>query len=209
MSAWLPIFQKYSQDTEPDWGAFSARFGDYFRCHPMDMKDLTGMDIQGILAKMRTGQSLGLDGWRMQELKALPLPVLDALAELFNLIEKCGRWPSILEQALITLIPKGQGAGPGDLRPISVMGAVYRVWAACRLKCLRTWQESWASSGQHAFRPGHSVEDVFWSIAVRVEAAVMSGEPFYGINFDYAKCFDLIPHNILMSLVEHLGIHGR
>eukprot|EP00973_Karenia_brevis_P019715 2703324-Karenia_brevis.AAC.1 len=65
------------------------------------------------------------------------------------------------------------------------MSAVYRLWAARRLWDLKVWQEEWAASGQHAFRSGHSVEDIFWSIALRVEEATLRGEPLFGISFDY------------------------
>ena len=47
------------------------------------------------------------------------------------------------------------------------------------------WQERWAAAGQHGYREGHSVEDVYWSIALKVEAAILRGEPLFGISFDY------------------------
>eukprot|EP00973_Karenia_brevis_P082496 11434733-Karenia_brevis.AAC.1 len=93
-----------------------------------------------------------MDGWRVAELKALPLPLLEALAVIFNVIEKRGRWPKALERALVSLIPKGAGSQPQDLRPISVMSAIYRLWAARRLWDLRSWQEAWIADGQHGFR---------------------------------------------------------
>eukprot|EP00973_Karenia_brevis_P016971 2329109-Karenia_brevis.AAC.1 len=66
---------------------------------------------------------------------------------------------------------------PTDLRPISVMSVVYRLWAARRLWDMKSWQESWMSDGQHGYRPLHSVEDVFAKIALEVEAAMLQGRP--------------------------------
>ncbi|CAE8644441.1 unnamed protein product, partial [Polarella glacialis] len=155
------------------------------------------------------GQAAGMEGWRAQELKALPLPLLDRLAVLFNVIEESGRWPESLERALFSLIPKGDGASPTDMRPISVMSAVYRLWAASRLVDVKLWQEQWVSSSQHGFRAQHGPDDVFWTVALRVEESVLSGVPLSGVSFDYMKCSDLIPHNILMNIMDELGLSPR
>ena len=55
----------------------------------------------------------------------------------------------------------------------------------------------------------HAPEDVFWSVAHRIEDALLSGVPVAGVIFDYSKCFDLIPHNILTNIVWGLGMDAR
>ena len=96
--------------------------------------------------------------------------------------------PQGLERAIISLILKGEGAGPLDLRPISVMSAVCRLWAASRLADVKRWQEQWAHSGQHGFRAGHSTEDVYWAFALKVEHALLTGEALCGMTLDFSKC---------------------
>ena len=123
--------------------------------------------------------SSGMDGWRVRELRKLPEPILDMLACFFNMVKSTGCWPLSLQRALVSLIPKGQGCQPLDLRPISVMSVIYRLWAVRRLSDLLAWQEGWASKVQHGFRPGHCPADVFWVLALRVERALLEGKPFY------------------------------
>ena len=82
-----------------------------------------------------------MDGWRVDELRMLPLELLDRLALIFNEVERNGRWPQTLGRGLVSLISKGCGARPEDMRPISVMSAVYRLWAAARLLDVNAWQE--------------------------------------------------------------------
>eukprot|EP00973_Karenia_brevis_P037452 5165337-Karenia_brevis.AAC.1 len=96
------------------------------------------------------------------------------------MVEQLGRWPQALEQAVVTLITKGNGAKPEDLRPISVMSTVYRLWAARRLWDLKVWQEGWAAPGQHGFRPGHGADQVYWSMALKIEESLLTGTPLYG-----------------------------
>eukprot|EP00973_Karenia_brevis_P033631 4637103-Karenia_brevis.AAC.1 len=68
------------------------------------------------------------------------------------------------------------------------------------------WQEQWAHSSQHGARPGHSTTDVFWTLALQLEQALLTGTPLYGLGLDYSKCFDRLPHGILLALAEHMGL---
>ena len=88
--------------------------------------------------------------------------------ELLHIVEDVGVWPGALAHSLISLVTKGEGARPEDLRPISVMPLVYRDWASARLREVISWQEEWIQDGQHGFRTGHGPEDVWWTLAVQV-----------------------------------------
>ena len=98
----------------------------------MILEPLTAQDLRAALSRMSGGAS-GADGWRAAELKALPDSMLELLAVFLNAIETTGQWPRSLLQAVVSLIPKGQGCAPLDQRPISVMSAVYRLWGAARV----------------------------------------------------------------------------
>ena len=51
----------------------------------------------------------------------MPLALLDMLALLLTKVEELGCWPTCLARGLITLVPKGEGAHPLKLRPLSVL----------------------------------------------------------------------------------------
>ena len=121
-------------------------------------------------------------------------------------METQGRWPRALCQAWITLIPKGDSPSPLDQRPISVASAVYRLWAATRLRYAVEWQHGWIDPSQCGFRPQHSAVDAFYKIALAVEEALLSHKPLTGAFLDYAKCFDRLPHGVLLSLARRAGM---
>ena len=175
--AWAPIFQLYAKNVEPDWTSFDQRFNKYTRRVEMHMEDLTAEDLQRTLSRQTVRSAAGMDGWRVSELKALPLHLLVRLADLLNEVERFEVWPSALERSLISLIPKGERGEPLAMRPISVASAVYRLWAATRLQDAVRWQEGWIHEGQHSFRPKHGAIDVYWALALRVEEALLSGQP--------------------------------
>ena len=80
-----------------------------------------------------------------------------------------------------------QGCQPLDQRPISVMSAVYRLWGPARVEAMAAWQEQWAHDGQHAYRPEHSTEDVYWQLGLMVENALLHDEPLHGATFDHSS----------------------
>ena len=71
------------------------------------------------------------------------------------------------------------------MRPITVASAVYRLWAATRLRDAINWQEGWIHEGQHGFRPKHGAINVYWSLALRVEEALLAESPLSGFLLDY------------------------
>ena len=87
--------------------------------------------------------------------------------------------------------------------------AIEYLWAARRLQDLKPWQELWIANGQHGFRGWHSTENLLWKVSLELELSLLSGEPLFGVSFDYAKCFDLIPHSILLNLMAELGLHKK
>ena len=107
------------------------------------------------------------------------------------------------------MVPKNDGTNPIDFRPIAVTSVVYRLWSATRLQDLMAWQEGWATPEQHGARANHGTEDVFWSLALKIEHAHLHGLPLYGFELDYAKCFDSLPLSILFKLASHMGMHPR
>ncbi len=139
--SWDPIFAMYAKGGEPSWERFELRYSDHIKSVPWEVSDMTGEELRVLLGRMSGSSCVGIDGWRVEELKRLPTEILDMLADIFNLVEKLGKWPLSLQRALVTLIPKGQGCQPLDLRPITVMSVIYRLWAVRRLQDLKAWQE--------------------------------------------------------------------
>ena len=120
---------------EPEVGPFAARSGRHFpKLTLMYGAPLTAARLRETLALFKAGTSCGADGWRLPEIKALLLECLERLNQLYQAIETTGTWPQGIAEGLVTLLPKGEGARPFDLRPITVMPVIYRLWAATRLK---------------------------------------------------------------------------
>lgn len=207
--SWDPVFRIYKNSPEPQPEPFFDRYRDHIRRNPMrEVTKITGAELRAILKKKRGRSACGVDGWRLEELKALPMPLLEALSQVMNVVEETGNWPKALMTALVSMIPKeGGGMTSLDLRPITVTPTVYRLWACRRLADIVKWQERWIESGQHGFRPGHRGEDVLMELGVAIEDALLGGRPLYGLALDFSKCFDRVPRKLVLELMSELGMH--
>ncbi|KAJ9441972.1 Retrovirus-related Pol polyprotein from type-2 retrotransposable element R2DM [Diplonema papillatum] len=93
-----------------------------------------------------------------------------------------------------------------DLRPISVTSAVYRLWAATRLRMLMEWMLAWVPEGMRGAIPKRGADDVMYAIGLRIEHAAECGKPLFGLSVDFMKCFDRLPHEIMFRLMEVMGL---
>ncbi|KAJ9442875.1 hypothetical protein DIPPA_26345 [Diplonema papillatum] len=90
-TAWDPILRKYKDGPEPEYEPFRDRFRDHIGPHMMEAGTITGEELRILLRKKPKKSASGVDGWRMAELRELPLPLLNALADVMNLVEATGK----------------------------------------------------------------------------------------------------------------------
>ena len=169
-------------------------------------KQLTGPYLRRRLMAMRRS-AMGLDGWSLQDLRALPNPVLHWLAQLLTLIEEMGRWPTVLAQGYTSLIPKPREEGPLGTRPLTVLSMVYRLWAGTRLWEVMRWQE--ACIHPRAYGITWRAVDAATVTQVLLELARLKGWRLEGLSLDYVKCFDLIPQAVVLRIARDLGMDDR
>ena len=94
---------------------------------PMATEPLSGFCLRRRLRKMGTRAARGLDGWAVADL-------LEMLADLLYLVEEIGEWSTLLDKGYISLIPKGEGMGLLQVRPLSVLSQLYPDWAGLRME---------------------------------------------------------------------------
>eukprot|EP00959_Pyramimonas_sp_CCMP1952_P061656 1288530-Pyramimonas_sp.AAC.1 len=116
----------------------------------MACRGLTGPALAAA-TKQTKPRAGGLDNWTPSAFPALAQwcpRVFDDLADILNEVESTGVWPHDLTCGCTSLIPKsadGEDVGPLGFRPITVLSAVYRLWAKVRYADAAAWQEKWVS----------------------------------------------------------------
>ena len=166
---------------------------------------LTRRRLRRALMRMHRS-ALGLDGWSLEELRALPDHLLEWLADLLREVKRQGRWPLRLAEGYTALIPKEGPPGPLNTRPLTVLSTVYRLWAGITLEEAIRWQEALAHPCAFSFRPARSALDCATVTKVLLEVCCLKGWAVAGMSIDYVKCFDLIPQAVVLALALELGM---
>ena len=162
--------------------------------------------LNEIMSKLKVSTA-GLDELTAKLLKNERLELVEVLEPLFN---DCITWsytPYQWKRANITPIPKAtHPAAPTDYRPISLTSALCKVFEQVIAKyILGKMNERLKTNKQYDFLPGRSTMDAItqviedWSLTKEQHKTVLA------IFFDFAKAFDLVDHEVLLSKrLDHL-----
>ena len=132
----------------------------------------------------------------MQELKNLPEEILEQLCQFFSIMEEVGLVPSTSLCGDISMIPNSQDKhGVDNLRPITVLSLVHRLWSGARLQAtIFEWQEeSLKGVNSKGCRPKASTKDLTVPLAIMLEVARDMEEEVHGSAYDLSKAFDTMP----------------
>ena len=206
LTEWLPIFHKFKVN-KPDVASFTEHFGQFLKSSPMSLSSLTGADLVNA-ARATSPSAASLDSWRPSAIAALAVwfPMLfEDLAVILNKVEELGEWPQDLLSSYTSLIPKDEQAvdvSARDFRPITVLDAIYRLYAKARFIALLQWQESWVSE------KCKNAETLAIQIAMDLESTGYTSFQYVaGVSYDCRKAFDLVPIEIALEIMRRRGCH--
>ena len=180
------------------WTRHLARLTPYPAPRP-----ITVAQLRRVLRKWAKRKAAGPDGWRPDELKDLPDEALATLCELYAVVEATGEWPTKLSSNLVAMLSKNGTADPSDRRPIVLLSAVYRLWAAARAAEMRTWL---VSNKALQTGPAASAATQAADLALLLQQARTTGWQIDGLAVDWSKCYDRLPLPVLSALAEAAGI---
>ena len=103
-AAWDPIVAKFRTKPEPGKQKFRKRFDKYIQKCPMRLGDLTGADLQKAAKRWKARTAGGADGILVDEIWKQPEWLWEDLARALDLIERTGRWPPPMLEALGVLM---------------------------------------------------------------------------------------------------------
>ena len=153
--------------------------------------------LRRVLKRWAKRKAAGPDGWRPDELKDLPDEALAALCEFYAAVEATGRWPDKLSRNLVAMLTKAGTPDPSDRRPIVLLSAVYRLWAAARAAEMRTWL---VDNNALQVGPNASAATQAADLALLIQTARTAGHQVDGLAVDWSKCYDRLPLEVLQEV---------
>jgi hypothetical protein len=174
-------------------------------CLPPKEPIFTEANVSASL-KCLDGCSPGPDELSANLLRSSRLEVCGVITFLFNLFLTIGFVPDQWKNAHITPIAKvDHPTAWSDYRPISLTSNLCKTFERVMSKLIiEHTAHIWKKNRQHGFLPGRCTIDAIVQVLFDIGNAIDKGKPVIAIFFDFAKAFDLVPHDRLLNKLAKL-----
>ena len=137
--------------------------------------------------------------------------IAQILTIIFNKSVQEGCFPTAMKKAKIIPIYKGESVlSVGNYRPISLLPIFSKIFERLIYNRLIDFitENNVLSKLQFGFQKNKSTEQAVTSIVSSLDNARSKGLSSYCIFLDFAKAFDTVNHEILLSKLDHYGVSG-
>ena len=171
-------------------------------------KEETTMEIHN---NLKPKPSCGYDGISTKLLKKCKLDICKSLTLIINQMLSTGVFPDCLKVAkVIPLYKKDDKALLDKYRPISILPSISKIFERNILYQINDHFTSHDLyyNGQYGFREKHSTQLAAPELIDRITHELDLGNTPINIYIAFAKAFDTLDHNILISKLQHCGMKG-
>lgn len=203
VSTWNMYLQR--DDSDDSWDAAERLLPMIPQCPPIEVPPFQVDLWKRIQSKTSVKSARGACGFSVRELRCIPSWLLLLLFSVFQTIESTGVWPQIWVLAFTILLPKTDNPSNAlDLRPITILSRVYRLWS--RYKAIAI------ISGLTKIVPKTVAGGTTQMSALLLSGHVqdMLEDPdnlqtLCGLTVDIVKCYNTIPRYPLALFMLRLG----
>ena len=175
------------------------------------LKGTTPHELNLILQQMDSKKSIDIYGISTKCIKLAGPDVIEVLSSIFNRSILEGIFPNALKLAKIIPIHKGVSQfETSNYRPIFLLPIVSKIFEKLIFNRLNDFlsKHKILSPNQFGFQKNNSTEFAVNAILTKITNAFENKETAYTVFLDFAKAFDTVNSNILISKMEHYGIRG-
>ncbi len=158
--------------------------------------------MRAALRAFPAGTALAWDGLHPRLVARLSDTRIDELITLMMTAEATGTWPENIGFVSVVLLPRPDGG----FRPIGLFPLLVRVWSKVRRPLVARWEADMEATRSYLYAgSGKGAHVAAWQHAFRAETAADAGATFAALLLDLEKCFEVVPHDLLVSEAEKLG----
>ena len=164
-------------------------------------------ELEGALGKLKKNEAPGPDKVSNKLLLLMDPQTKTLLLGYYNQIWEHGEAPDSWKEAVVVSIYKGKGADtdPSNYRPISLLNAIYKLFAAMLQMRLADQRDSHLRCTQYGFRPQRGTRHPLFILRRAMEWSDMTNNPLKLLFLDWKQAFDSLDHIAMLIALERLG----
>ena len=130
--------------------------------------------------------------------------------ELCNQFYKGGLNLESINEGFITLIPRVRSPETvTDFRPITLLNCCLKILTKLLANRLQKLILKTVHRNQYGFLKGRSIHDYLAWAFEYIHQCQASKEKIILLKLDFAKAFDTIEHDVMLTIMEHMGFDNR
>ena len=183
-----------------------------FQGSPLTDVDISPQKVEAKLASLKVTSSPGPDAIHPRVLHEAAGALSRPLSLLYHRSLDSGQLPSEWKVGhVVPIYKKGDRRDPANYRPVSLTAVPSKVLESIiRDQLLLHFTENGLlDPAQHGFLPKRSCSSQMLEVIEDWSAALEEGDPVDVIYLDFAKAFDSVPHQRLLSKLHACGIQGK
>lgn len=207
---WSQIWEREVSDEEIPPEDYLRRCG----FAPVDPQHWEGVSLAALrkVAVRQKGSSGSTDGWTGDEVFCFPPIMVQAVHQLFRLIEHIGRFPAQWGESRQVHLDKGkpprqqdEAISAANLRTISVLSVFWRWYASALMKgtSMTNWYENLLEDSQHGYRSG---KDAVMAVVPLAEAWT---KKHHLASLDLAQAFDRLRPTTATRIFTFFGMPSK
>lgn len=170
---------------------------------------VSALEVEEKLLRLDCNKGAGPDNITPAILKACSSVIAPHLSTYFNQLMKKGIFPDVLKPGFLVPVHKsGDACDVKNYRPIVIQSVVAKVFESLVLDVLSFAFKNVIIPEQHGFRVGRSIVTNLCVFTNYVYSAFSQYHQVDCIYLDFAKAFDRVSHDHLISKLKALGVSG-
>ena len=208
MEAWGQFWQRDDTQNTEQWEECLPFMTALSDCPSLEFKEFELGEWRSIVNKSPSKSARGSCAFTKKDLQLMPQSLTLVLFTMFAAFEEGCQWPFRWTIARTACLRKQSGtpSSPLDLRPITIMAKVYRLWSSYRSKQVLRYI-SGLLPPQVSGNTGVMSADILACMTMlEIEEASASDTCRVGAVLDLKKCYDLIPRIPMLMVLRLIGV---
>lgn len=195
-------------------GNANNKFQDYLKnpnVHSIFLNEIEPEDVRMLISKIDTSKASDIYGISPKLIKIANNELYKNLTLIFNKSLNLGCFPDKLKTAKVIPIHKGDSKMEcSNYRPISLLPILGKLLEKLMYERLINFftNQNILSGKQYGFQKNKSTEQAILDLQANITEAFENKETPCCIFLDFAKAFDTVNHEILLSKLQHYGVRG-